>query len=345
VGRRESRRADAQPAPRASRVSAGLRCRGFAKHAKEQFIRLQAAYDAGDRKALADVMTPEMIDEILRELDNGTQRRPTEVETLDAEVFEVETQGDRTGRACVSPERCARRRRRPSRSTKCGTSRNPRTDRPAGCSPGSSSSRRSDAAVRPRPDDCTRARQPRARARGWAQASLAAHAGRTFAIASVRRPRGSGSTPRAARRRAARRHAPDLTLDDLSAFRAFVSREPARWDELVVADGDAGLAATLKGLAETLPWFVERAFASALGPIAGQRIADAGRGLLAFPEYAASRFGGSVASYARDEMRVAVTRAEARAFGEEVVAVALRVDAAASRLDALAARLTPAAMG
>jgi predicted lipid-binding transport protein (Tim44 family) len=73
----------------------GFDAAGFAKHAKEQFIRLQAAYDAGDRKALADVMTPEMIDEILRELDNGTQRRPTRVETLAAEVLEVETQGDR----------------------------------------------------------------------------------------------------------------------------------------------------------------------------------------------------------------------------------------------------------
>jgi len=67
----------------------------FARHAKEQFVRLQAAYDAGDRKALADVMTPEMNDEILRELDNGAQRRPTKVETLNAEVFEVETQGER----------------------------------------------------------------------------------------------------------------------------------------------------------------------------------------------------------------------------------------------------------
>ena len=68
---------------------------GFAKHAKERFIRLQAAYDAGDRKALADVMTPEMIDEILRELDSGAPRQPTRVDTLDAEVFDVETQGDR----------------------------------------------------------------------------------------------------------------------------------------------------------------------------------------------------------------------------------------------------------
>lgn len=68
---------------------------GFAKHAKEQFIRLQAAYDAGNREVLADVMTPEMIGEISRELDSGAPRLPTQVEKLDAEVFDVETQGDR----------------------------------------------------------------------------------------------------------------------------------------------------------------------------------------------------------------------------------------------------------
>jgi predicted lipid-binding transport protein (Tim44 family) len=68
---------------------------GFAKHAKDQFIRLQAAYDAGDREALADVMTPEMIGEITRELDGNAVRLPTKVDKLDAEVFDVETQGDR----------------------------------------------------------------------------------------------------------------------------------------------------------------------------------------------------------------------------------------------------------
>src|SRR5262249_40805511 len=57
---------------------------GFAKHAKEQFIRLQAAYDAGDREVLTDVMTPEMIDEILRDLASSTQRGPTKVDKLDA---------------------------------------------------------------------------------------------------------------------------------------------------------------------------------------------------------------------------------------------------------------------
>src|SRR5262249_30115618 len=114
---------------------------------------------------------------------------------------------------------------------------------------------------------------------------------------------------------------------------------PRRWDEFVVADGDTALAATLKGLAETLPWFVERAFAAALGPIVGQRVADAGRRLLALPEYAVSRFGDSVASYARDEFRFAASSFDARAFGDDVAALVSRVDVVEARIDALAARL------
>jgi len=81
--------------PARSAFPPGFDAVGFAKHAKEQFIRLQAAYDAGDREALADVMTPEMIGEITRELDSSAVRLPTNVEKVDAEVFDVETQGDR----------------------------------------------------------------------------------------------------------------------------------------------------------------------------------------------------------------------------------------------------------
>jgi len=73
----------------------GFDATGFVRHAKEQFIRLQAAYDAGNRKLLADVMTPEMVAEVARELDGTAPRLPTEVEALEAEVFDVETKGDR----------------------------------------------------------------------------------------------------------------------------------------------------------------------------------------------------------------------------------------------------------
>jgi ubiquinone biosynthesis protein UbiJ len=174
----------------------------------------------------------------------------------------------------------------------------------------------------------------------WAQASLAAHSGRTFAIAvgpvtTRLRIAGEGKVEVAPRDGS---HA-DLTLAlsplSVPAFLA----NPKRWDEFVIADGDTALAATLKGLAETLPWFVERAFAAALGPIVGQRVADAGRRLLAFPEYAATRVGDSVASYARDEVRFAASKLDARAFGDDVAALAEQVEALAARVEALCARL------
>ncbi len=176
----------------------------------------------------------------------------------------------------------------------------------------------------------------------WAQACLAAHAGRAFMVAigpatTLMRIDAAGKVEAAPRADTA----PDLklTLSPLSVP-SFLA-QPARWDELVVADGDPALAATLKGLAETLPWFVERVFASAFGPIVGQRFADAGRRLLAFPEYAAARVGESVASFARDESDLATSNDEARSFGDEVAAIASSVDALAARVDALAARLPP----
>jgi predicted lipid-binding transport protein (Tim44 family) len=86
---------DSAAQPARSAFPPGFDAAGFARHAKEQFIRLQAAYDAGDRETLTDVMTPEMIDEILRDLNSGGQRGPTNIDKLEAEVLDVETQGDR----------------------------------------------------------------------------------------------------------------------------------------------------------------------------------------------------------------------------------------------------------
>jgi ubiquinone biosynthesis protein UbiJ len=180
----------------------------------------------------------------------------------------------------------------------------------------------------------------------WAQASLAAHGGRTFAITvgptTTRLRIDADGKVEAAPRLAT---PPDLTLA-LSPFSlpAFLAN-PRRWDEFVIADGDPALAATLKGLAETLPWFVERAFATALGPIAGQRLADAGRRLLALPQYAASRVGESVTSYARDELKFAATSIDARRFAADIEAIASRIAAIETRIDALATRLKPHVVG
>jgi ubiquinone biosynthesis protein UbiJ len=173
----------------------------------------------------------------------------------------------------------------------------------------------------------------------WARERLSAHAGRVFVItvgplATAFAVDASGMVEAAPLSRAM----PDLTLRlsplDLPAFLA----APERWDRFVVSEGDPALAVTLKDLAQTLPWFVEQAFAKALGPIIGQRVADAGRALLAFPEYAAERIGDSVVSYARDEAGLVARGDEARVFVDQVAALAARVEALAERIAAAEAR-------
>lgn len=67
----------------------------FLAQAKQQFRRLQAAYDRGDRTLLADVTTPEMQAEIGRDLAARGAQVPTEVVTLDADIAEVVEEGDR----------------------------------------------------------------------------------------------------------------------------------------------------------------------------------------------------------------------------------------------------------
>jgi ubiquinone biosynthesis protein UbiJ len=90
-----------------------------------------------------------------------------------------------------------------------------------------------------------------------------------------------------------------------------------------------------------MPWFVEETFGKAMGPVVGQRVADAGRRLLAFPEYATDRLAQSVGSYARDEAGLLATGREFRQFQQGIDEATARVDTLAARIDALAPRVTP----
>jgi ubiquinone biosynthesis protein UbiJ len=173
---------------------------------------------------------------------------------------------------------------------------------------------------------------------GWAREKLAPFAGRVFTLAvgpvTTRfRIAADGMLEKA---EAAAPADLTLVLSPLSVP-AFLAN-PARWNEFVREDGDAELGGALKELARTLPWFVEAALAKALGPVVGQRAADAGRRLLAFPEYATQRVGEGVASYARDESGLLARSAQMRQFGEGVGEVAMRVDALEQRFDALTTR-------
>ena len=174
----------------------------------------------------------------------------------------------------------------------------------------------------------------------WARERLLPYAGRIFVVvigpvATGMRIDAEGrfeTTPLADR-------APDLTLTVSPLGVPSLLANPARWTDFVAAEGDAALAATLSELAQTLPWFVEKAFASALGPIIGQRVADAGRRLLAFPEYAATRVGASVASYARDDAGLLARGDELRTLAAETEVLSRKIDALAARMETLAARI------
>jgi predicted lipid-binding transport protein (Tim44 family) len=85
--------AAAPVAAASAKIPPGFDVDGFVRQAKQQFNRLQAAWDSGDRAALADVLTPQMYAEVERDLGARTTHERTEVVTLDAEVLEVATEG------------------------------------------------------------------------------------------------------------------------------------------------------------------------------------------------------------------------------------------------------------
>lgn len=176
----------------------------------------------------------------------------------------------------------------------------------------------------------------------WAREKLKAHAGRSFAVACgplsgvhLITPDGTLDALPTLPGGAGARADAELVVSpwQVPSFLA----DPGRWDALVTRQGDAALVATLKELAQTLPWFVERGFANVFGPIVGQRLADAGRSLLAFPEYASSHAAASMKSYVRDEAGVVARGDEASGFSTEIAHLAVRVDTLAGRVDALAA--------
>jgi predicted lipid-binding transport protein (Tim44 family) len=73
----------------------GFDADGFAKEAKRQYVEIQRSYDNADREALSSVMTAEMNAEIGREIDERGTHQPTEIVTLDAEVLDVTTEGNK----------------------------------------------------------------------------------------------------------------------------------------------------------------------------------------------------------------------------------------------------------
>jgi predicted lipid-binding transport protein (Tim44 family) len=75
-----------------ARIPAGFDVDGFVRNAKVYFVRLQAAFDAGDTDDLREFTSPEMFAELKLEIDDrkGTANQ-TDVVTLDAQLLGVDS--------------------------------------------------------------------------------------------------------------------------------------------------------------------------------------------------------------------------------------------------------------
>ena len=75
-------------------VPAGFDKEAFLRQARVQFKSLQAAWDEGDLDTIADVTTPQMLEEVRRDLASRSGHEPTQVVRLDSELLEVTTEAN-----------------------------------------------------------------------------------------------------------------------------------------------------------------------------------------------------------------------------------------------------------
>jgi predicted lipid-binding transport protein (Tim44 family) len=79
-----------------SRIPADFDTAGFERNAKVNFIRLQAANDAGNLEDIRQFTTPEMFAELKMDLqDRGGAVQKTDVVSINAQVTEVDEDADR----------------------------------------------------------------------------------------------------------------------------------------------------------------------------------------------------------------------------------------------------------
>ena len=87
---------EAQPALRAANIPAGFDAEGFLRQAKLSYIRMQTANDTGNLADLREFTTPEMFGPLKADIDaRGGARQFTDVVTLNSDLLEVVTEGDK----------------------------------------------------------------------------------------------------------------------------------------------------------------------------------------------------------------------------------------------------------
>jgi len=82
-----------QSAPTRAGLPAGFDAEQFIRHARTNFMNLQAAHDQKDLSTIRDFLTPELYREIEADVRaSGNAPQKTDIVTLDAEVLDVDTE-------------------------------------------------------------------------------------------------------------------------------------------------------------------------------------------------------------------------------------------------------------
>jgi predicted lipid-binding transport protein (Tim44 family) len=80
----------------AARIPEGFDSAGFLRGAKLNFMKLQLANDTGNLDELREFTTPELYEDLAREVrERGGARQQTDIMALNADLLEVVTEGDR----------------------------------------------------------------------------------------------------------------------------------------------------------------------------------------------------------------------------------------------------------
>jgi predicted lipid-binding transport protein (Tim44 family) len=77
-------------------VPAGFDSAGFVRGAKMNYVRLQVANDAGNLDEIRELTTPELFEDLKKDvIDRAGASQQTDVVTLEADLLEVATEGDK----------------------------------------------------------------------------------------------------------------------------------------------------------------------------------------------------------------------------------------------------------
>jgi ubiquinone biosynthesis accessory factor UbiJ len=115
-----------------------------------------------------------------------------------------------------------------------------------------------------------------------------------------------------------------------------LARGPEHFMRSLEVAGDPKLAAEVMALARHLRWDVEEDLSKLFGDMAAQRLADAGRALVAWHADAVRRIAQSAADYAVDEQRVLIAQPEMERFAGALARLRDAVERLEKRVERLA---------